>query len=425
MNDAAIYLRRSASTGLINAFTSAICVVVVLPLIIGSLGLDAYGSWAVLGVFVGVASLLDLGMTKALVFLIPRAEQPAGTWFSAAVCVCLAATTLVAGSIVVLATLGVPLFGEHVARHPGLTLWLACAGVIVLVCQMLTTLVRAVLEGRCKAHWVNAGFASFTVAYYLAGLLASWWLADVRLVIGVSAGIYVLTLAAHLQLLWRSGPLQWQWPGRATLKALVRVSGRTFAVDLPSIAYLPMLLWIFMLVAHSGSAYGVFDIATRIATLCGTALASLSVPFYALVAGARDGERQQVREMLERFLPWKLACALAAWLLFVLLGERVLQWWMPEAYTSLASALRWLLAGALAYAAFEPITRMLLGLGYIRQLLMIRLAMVAVCAFTAMALHSWDPLLRFSLAGAAGWASAAILLALAARRVRWGQAQVS
>ena len=425
MNEAALYLRRSASTGLLNAFMSALCVVAVLPLIIANLGLEAYGSWAVLGVFVGVASLLDLGMSKALVFLIPRLERPAGTWLSAAVCVCVAATTLVAGIIVVLVATEVPLFGEHIAKQPGLTVWLACAGVVVLFCQVLTTLARALLESRCRAHWVNAGFASFTAAYYLAGLLASWWLADVRFVIGISAGIYVLALAAHLQLLWRSGPLGWQWPERTTLVALVRVSGRTLAVDLPSIAYLPVLMWIFMLVANSGSAYGVFDIATRIATLCGTALASLSVPFYALVAGARESERQQVRGMLERFLPWSFACAVAAWLSFALLGEWVLRWWMPEAYAPLAGALRWLLAGALAYAAFEPITRLLLGLGHLRRLLTIRLVMLATCVISAIALPSWGALQRFSFAGAAGWLSAAILLAVAARRISWGRAPVS
>jgi O-antigen/teichoic acid export membrane protein len=420
--ETAIYLRQAASSGLFNSAASATCVALALPAVIGSIGLEAYGYWAILGAFVGAAGLLDLGMSKALVFLIPRDESLESDFVSAAVVLCLGAI-LAAASVVWLLTLaGVDLFGAAVARQPGLELWLAGAGTLVLACQALTTLLRAVLEARCKAHVVNLGFALFTLTYYGVAMLLAFVGADLRLIIAASAGVFVLTLAAHVQVLWADRPLHWRRPTRMILRRLTQMAARTFAVDLPSVAYLPLMLWSFLLVAPSGSAYGAFDLATRIAIMCATALSTIAVPFFALIAGARATEQQQhVRRLLDRFVPWMLLLAACGWLAFALVGARVLQWWMPEAPAELVFALKLLLAGLLLHAAFEPVTRMLLGLGYTRRLLVVRLCMLGTCAMLVLALHSLPALQRFSIAGAAGWATAAVLLAVSFRSIRWGR----
>lgn len=421
MNEATLYLRRAASSGLLNSATSAACVAVVLPAIIGNLGLEAYGYWAILGVFVGVAGLLDLGMSKALVFLIPRGESSESELVCGAITLCLGAILGAAALVLPLASSGFPIFGRAVAQVPGLTIWLAASGTVVLACQVLTTLVRAVLEARRKAHVVNIGFAVHTVAYYgLATLLSSYG-ADIRLIVAASTGVFVLSLLAHVQLLWSDRPLRWQRPARTMLRRLAHVGSRTFAIDLPTVAYLPLLLWVFLAFAPSGSAYGAFELAMRIAVLCATALGTLAVPFFALVAGAAAPEQRQLRLLLDRFVGWMLLLAASGWLVFTLIGDRLFRWWMPEAPPELAAALRWLLAGALLYAAFEPVTRMLLGLGRMRRLLTTRLAMLATCAVLVIALHSLPVLQRFSIAGAAGWLAAAALLALALRSVRWGR----
>ena len=421
MNDTALYLRRAASSGLLNSTTSAACVAVLLPMVIANIGLESYGYWAVLGVFVGGAGLLDLGMSKALVFLIPRGESSESELFSGALALCLAVTFVVMAVVLPLAFSGYAIFGSAVARQPGLTNWLAGAGATILLCQVLTTLVRAVFEARCKAHVVNVGFAVFTVMYYGLAMVLSHLAVDLRVIIAASAGVFVLTLAAHVHLLWADRPLRWCTPARATLRRIARVAARTFAVDLPSIAYLPLMLWVFLAIAPSGSAYGIFDLATRIAVLCATALATLAVPFFALVAGARAADQQGIRLLVDRFVPWMLLLAAGGWLAFALIGARALKWWMPEAPPELATALQLLLAGCLAHAAFEPVTRMLLGLGRLRQLLMVRVCMLATCGALVIALDALPALQRFSIAGTAGWVAAALLLAWALHSVRWGR----
>jgi O-antigen/teichoic acid export membrane protein len=422
MNDTALYLRRAASSGLLNSAASAACVALALPAVIGSIGLEAYGYWAILGAFVVAAGLLDLGMSKALVFLIPRDESSESEIVSAAMVLCLVAILSATGVVWALLLGGVEIFGAAVARQPGLAMWLATAGTIILACQALTTLLRAVLEARCKAHVVNVGFALFTLAYYGAAMLLASSGADLRIIIAASAGVFVLTLAAHVQVLWVDRPLHWRRPTRTTLRRLTRTSVRTFAVDLPSVAYLPLMLWGFLLIAPSGSAYGAFDLATRIAIMCATALSTIAVPFFALIAGARAAEQQQhVRQLLDRFVPWMLLLAACGWVAFVLVGARVLQWWMPEAPPELVSALRLLLGGLLLHAAFEPVTRMLLGLGHTRRLFAVRLCMLGTCALLVLALHSLPALQRFSIAGAAGYVAAAVLLALTLRSIRWGR----
>jgi O-antigen/teichoic acid export membrane protein len=422
MNERVVYLRRAAGSGLLNSIASAACVALVLPAIIASIGFDAYGHWAIVGVFVGVASLLDLGMSKALVYLIPSDESAESELVSGAAVLCLGATLIAAALLLLLAWTGVPIFGPAVARAPGLTWWLALAGVVVLVCQVCTTLIRAVFEARCKAHVVNVGFAAYTLGYYGLAMLLAHFAMDVRIIIASSAGVFVLTLVVHLQLLWADRPLVWRRPDRALLQRISRVAMRTFAVDLPSIAYLPLLLSLFLAMAPQGGDFGSFDLATRITLLCSTALSTLAVPFYAMVAGARAAERPQVRALLDRFVPWMLLLALAGWLLFAWVGERLLHWWMPEAPPGLAASLRILLAGGLLHAALEPATRLLLGTGRTPWLMAVRLAMLGVGCSLLLLLNSLPLLQRFSIAGCAGWIMAAGLLALSLRSVRWGRA---
>ena len=148
MHDRVMYLRRAASSGLLNSFTSAACVALVLPAIIAGIGFDAYGHWAVIGVFVGVASLLDLGMSKALVFLVPSDPAGESDLVSGAAVLALGAALVAAALVLLLTALDVPIFGRAVARS-GLAWWLAWAGATVLICQVATTLVRAVFEARC------------------------------------------------------------------------------------------------------------------------------------------------------------------------------------------------------------------------------------------------------------------------------------
>src|SRR5688572_17893232 len=118
MNEATLYLRRAASAGLLNSATSAACVALVLPAIIGNIGFEAYGSWAILGAFVGVAGIFDLGMSKALVFLIPRGEFSERELLCTAFALCLGAIFAAVALVWLLLLGGVPIFGAAVARDP-------------------------------------------------------------------------------------------------------------------------------------------------------------------------------------------------------------------------------------------------------------------------------------------------------------------
>src|SRR5215469_11795001 len=98
MNDHRPYIRRAATSGVFNAVVSAAAVAVLLPLIISRIGLDAYGFWAMLNVFVGIACLLDLGVSKALTYMVPvRGASASSELLSAGVLICGAATACALG----------------------------------------------------------------------------------------------------------------------------------------------------------------------------------------------------------------------------------------------------------------------------------------------------------------------------------------
>ena len=66
------YLKKSITTGLGNSVGSALISIVFIPLIIQKIGMEKYGIWALFFIFIGISSTADLGLSKSLVYFIPK-----------------------------------------------------------------------------------------------------------------------------------------------------------------------------------------------------------------------------------------------------------------------------------------------------------------------------------------------------------------
>jgi hypothetical protein len=421
MKDLPKYLWRAGSTGAVNTIASALSVALLLPLIIHRVGLDAYGFFAMLAIFVGIGALLELGMSKALIYLVPRRPSALSELFSAALTICATGylAFLIIGAILLVAN--VPVFGSAIEAQGNFKWWLCAAGCTLVASNIVTALVRGALEGAYKMHVVNLGFAALTIANYVVVFAATLISDEPSVLVAASACVFILMTVAHLVLARHMLALRWQTPERSTMHELTRVGFRSFVADAPSTMKAPILQYLFTLAARSGADYGVFDLALRIATLCGTALSSLSTPFFAVVAGSTRESADSVRRVIARHVRITVATAFAGWLAFILVGDLAIRLILPAAPPSLHAITAMVLAGSLAVAALEPWTRMQLGLGKQPSIALVRLAMLAASVLVALAPLALEPLYQFASAFVAGSCTLCLGLAYLHRRESWGR----
>jgi len=418
-SDHPAYLKKVGISAMFNSIASALATAILLPLTIKAAGLESYGYWAVLTIFVGIGSALDFGVWKSLVFLIPRAQFSTSQLLSSSLIVCIGAGTIFAIILGILLILGLPVFGAAINRQGDLAWWLGICGCVIVLSNLMTNLVRGVLEASYRGHWVNVGYGLLTVSLYGVAVIVAQYTHDVRALIVGSATVYLVNLLAHIALLVPDS-LKWESPRRQPLLSIVRYGAASFVADAPSIILGPAILYLFLLVAQNSGQYGAFDIALRIATLAATTLSMLSAPFFTIVSSSHNGGTREVRTLIARHLRVTSGLAACGWLAFWILGRSLLALVFPEDSGAIYRAALIMLFGTAAVAALEPITRMLMGIGRLRILSAIRFAMLLAALLLTVGLAHLAPLDRFSIACTVGFIVAAVGLLAVNKSERWG-----
>jgi O-antigen/teichoic acid export membrane protein len=422
MADHTTYLKKVALSSLFNSATSALATAVLLPLLIKTIGLASYGLWAILAIFIGIASALDFGIWKSLVFLIPRGQYSRNQLLWSSIVLCSIGGILFTIVFGTLLLAGFPLFGKLIANQGNLVWWLGAGGCTIVFASLLTNLARGMLEASYRGHWVNVGYGLLTVFQYGVAAIMAQWTHDPRALIVGSGIVYVLNMLAHFACLIPDST-RWECPNRMAVVSILRYGGASFLADAPGILLGPVILYLFLLVANNAGQYGTFDIALRIATLAATTLSMLSAPFFTIVSSASVAGRGKVRAMIARHLHATLALAAVGWLIFWAIGKPLLAVFFPERSGEIYRASLVMLIGTAAVAALEPVTRMLMGIGRLKILSMIRLAMLGSALLSVAALAHFAPLDRFSISCAVGFGVSAIGLMILNKTERWGYSE--
>jgi O-antigen/teichoic acid export membrane protein len=413
------YLKKVGLSSLINSGTSALATVILLPLVIKSVGLESYGFWAMLTIFVGIAAALDFGIWKSLIYLIPRKRHSRNELLTSAIILCALGWLLFAVILEALLLAGVHVFGSLVGREGNLVWWLATGGCVIVLASLLTNLARGVLEASYRGHWVNIGYALLTLSLYGVAAGISQYSHNPRLLILGSVFVYLVFLVAHFACL-TTDSIHWERPQREAVISILRYGTASFVADAPVIMLGPMISYLFVLVAKDGGEYGAFDIALRVATLAATTLALISAPFFTIVSSASDGAQSEVRGMISRQLRLTLGLALIGWISYWALAKPLLALFFSQRSDDIYRASVIMLLGTFAVAALEPVTRMLMGIGRLGKLSLVRSAMLASALLSVALLAGVGSLDRFAISCAVGFGVSALGLLLLNKSERWG-----
>jgi O-antigen/teichoic acid export membrane protein len=356
-------MKRNVGMNLVGWGMPAAAAIVSIPLLTKGLGPDRFGlvalSWAAVGIF----SLFDFGLGRALTRMV--AERLATgeeheireiVWAASVVLLgltmALAITGMVAAPSIVDGMLHVP---PHLRREAVGVVALLAACIPVLAHGVL---LRGVLEAGQKFARVNQLRVPLGIVTYAGPLLALLAGGDARIAVGVIVAGRFLYWAAHFPVLSdvahdAARPL---WPSRTALHELARVGGWITVSNVVS----PIIVQADRVVVASSfpiATTGWYGAAAEAATkqwLFTSAL--LPVVFPAMTASVKLAP-ERAAAMLERASKMILLMLLPAVLVLVLFAAPGLRLWLGPAYApSAAPVLRWLAAAvyinALAQVAY-------------------------------------------------------------------------
>lgn len=350
-------LQRNVIINLLSWGLPAAAALVSIPLLARGLGPSRFGLMAITWATVGIFSLFDFGLGRALTRLVAErlatareAEIPAlvwtATWALLALTGILSLTGLVAAAPITDHLLHVP---------PGLRD--EAVGVVALLALSIPALahgvaLRGVLEAGQRFGIVNRLRVPLGVVTYAGPLVALLFHADARIAVGIVVAGRVLYWLAHFLVLDHVHPGLRHPRGfaRNAWRELLDVGGwiTVSSIVSPIIVNADRMVVAFALPIAASGWYGT---AAEVATKQWLFTAALQPVFFSAMAASIGTAPARAAELMERATKVTLLALLPAAAVLAAFAEPLLAWWMRGAYApEAAPVLRWLAVAVYANA---------------------------------------------------------------------------
>lgn len=405
------YISRNTVASLLNSSVSAATVALCLPLLVRSLGPDRYAIWATVGLFVTIGSMLELGIPRAMVATISgRSPEQAGRAFSAGILTAGLIALISAATLAIVALLGVNIWGSKsfLAAYGNFSLVLCGSAVLLFV--NLTATLRGVLEAAFRLHWINAAYAVQTLLVYALALTVASLTRSTDWVLWSSVAAYAFIFGLHVNMVARLPFARLRWPDRQTFRHVIMHAGKTCIIALPGVITLPTLGYLYLRNTDRAVDYGTFDLAMRVTLLAASTLSTLAMPVLAIVSSAGAAGFEPLRPFIRRYTLALFAAYACGVIAFATVGTPLLQLAFGKSGAQVHAAALIALLGAGLASTVEPLSRSLLGLGFVRALALCRWALLYTVVAMLLVFSGSPNLVRFPAAYGIGNAIAAGLI---------------
>lgn len=409
------YLKKSFGTGILNVVGSAVISVVFLPLILRKLGLEFYGLWSMLFLFTGLSGVADFGLSKSLVFLLPKEkhQKAIDEIFSAGLLVNMLVVLSVCCICGVLYLFKVNVWHTKQAFDQTQGIALFISGAFLLCVSLITNFFRSVLEANYKIYLVNIGFLLITALNYSSIYFLSFFTRDIYNYIYCSLSIYVVILAFHISATLWTCRVALTMPRKETFRTIGSVSIKFFSVDMLVASVMPLNRYLLIIFSGSTMVYGMFDVAMKISLMANSFLSLFGTPMLSLFSGYGNTRFREIRDLLRKTTLALICSYLFGCLLFYVMGKEILRVWFGIRSTDVYWIAFILLAGICLNGVAEPAYRAFLALGRLRFALKIKTMTILINLLLVIILFRLPPLYRIAFAISFSYAvtSCAIVIA--------------
>ena len=381
---------------------------VVTPIILGALGTEQFGIWALIGSILGFIGLLDFGIGPSVIRFAAEqrgrgARDETSELTSTAFAIYLVLTLVTLTLAVVLAWM-LPHLVEITDQYVRTAQIAVLISVASFVLRFPVGLFTYLLAGQQRYDLLNIGNLLGAVAYFLL-VVAVLYVANGGLIALAVISVVVTAIRLVVPLFWLRSELpelrlRRSLVTRAQATELLSFSSRSMLIQVASKVVVSTDVIVVSIIFGSVAA-GVYGIPAKLFALAfgvGIASTTLLFPLLAELEGADDRRRQE--RYLQSGVRLGLVVVVAVAMPLVFLPERFLETWLPSDFDVSRSApiLVILMVSLLFAQPGHLLAQFLVARGRHGRLAVARLATVLVNLLLSIGLAYWVGLWGVALA---------------------------
>ena len=320
------YLKKNVFASVGKILTVSSVTLLLLPIIIQKIGLDLYGIISLTLLFSGVSSLIDLGLSQAIVLLSGDKKITSNQVITSAVYINLTIISIITIVFILLNYLGVDLLGENINLNSSEKLCLLITGFLILIFMLLNNLCKSILEANYFMHVVNFSLALFTPVLYLTIYILSFFTDNVLVYIITPLIITSILFVFYVIYIKIKTDIRLVKVGRKQIIHVLKCSLRFLNLGVINSIIMPVMRYLFILMVADVGMYAIFDLSFKVAMLANSLIVSLSVPMFAVFSKLIKEKAAEMSKIAFKIFYISLLVYVAIIVGYHFLGETILSY---------------------------------------------------------------------------------------------------
>ena len=320
------YLKKNVFASVGKILTVSSVTLLLLPIIIQKVGLDLYGIISLTLLFSGVSSLMDLGLSQAIVLLSGDKKISSNQVVTSAIYINLTIISIVSIGFILLNFLGVDFLGKNINISESEKKWLLVTSFLILVFMLLNNICKSILEANYYIHLVNFSLALFTPLLYLTIYALSFFTDSVAIYIVTPLIITVCLFVFYVVYIKVKTNVKFVKVSKSHIKTVLKCSFRFMNLGIINSVIMPIMRYLFILMVADVGLYAIFDLSFKVAMLANSLIVSLSVPMFAVFSKMIKEKAAEMSKIAFKIFYISLGVYLAIIVGFHFLGEFILSY---------------------------------------------------------------------------------------------------
>ena len=353
----------------------------LLPLVIGRIGIEIYGIISLTLLFSGVSSIADLGLSKALVTMTGNNKVCKNRVFTAAFIINMAIIFFIIIFFIISKLLSIKLLGNNLIINKDDELLLINVSFLILIFTIVNNLLRSVLEANYLLHLVSMTFAVYNPLLYAIIILVSFFTLNIKFFIIIPLFVTVLVFLLNIYLIRKKKIIKLVKIKTIHLKYLFKVVLSFLNIGLVNSMVTPSLRFFFILKVSDTALYGVFDLAFKIAQSLNGVIGSIATPMLAVFANKKIFHAKQLIKLSYNIFYISIAILICCLFGYYLFGEYLIDTLKIEAAfkNSLYETSIFLMLAIGLVSSVEVFLRYFMGNGMLRKIFILKLLIPILC----------------------------------------------
>lgn len=276
------YLKKNVFASVGKLLTVSSVTLLLLPIIIQKVGLDLYGIISLTLLFSGASSLMDLGLSQAIVLLSGSKKITSNQVITSAIYINLTLISIISIGFIVLNYAGVDFLGKDINLAASDKFWLLVTSFLILIFMLLNNICKSILEANYYMHVVNFSLATFTPALYLTIYALSFFTDNILFYIITPLIITVCLFIFYVIFIKTKTEVKLVKIDKSHIKSVLKCSFRFMNLGIINSVIMPIMRYLFILMVADVGMYAIFDLSFKVAMLANSLIVSLSVPMFAV-----------------------------------------------------------------------------------------------------------------------------------------------